>query len=154
MAGRSVVQNITGATLHLSATIPSAYTTAAYNTTIVVFQEIGQVETVGNHGVTANIGTFTPVKTAVVTKIKGSKDYGTMNLMLGSIPLDSGQALLLAASESTAHYSAKLVYPDGEIHFLDVLVTKFEYQDGAANDISKVGVDLALCRAPVINPAP
>lgn len=154
MTARTVVQNITGAILSISANVPSAFTTTLYKTSTVVFTEIGQVETVGNHGVTANVATFTPVKTARVTKIKGSKDYGTMNLMIGSIPSNSGQAILRAAAESTAHYSAKLEYPDGEVHYLDVLVSKFEYQDGDANAISKVAVDLALCEAPTIDPAP
>jgi hypothetical protein len=154
MVARTVVQSIAGATLSISASIPATYDQAGYEASAMVYTEIGEIENYGNHGVTANISTFTPVKTSVVTKIKGSKDYGTMALMIGSIPSDAGQVILGAAAESNNHYSAKMVYPDGEVHYLDALVGKKEYQDGSVNDTSKIAVDLALCRKPVVVAAP
>ena len=154
MAGRTVVQSISGAVLSISDDIPATYNEAGYEDSAIVYTTVGEVENYGNHGVTANISEFTPVQTAVVTKIKGSKNYGTMALMVGSIPENAGQVLLKSASESTAHYSARLDYPDGEVHHMDVLVSKFEYQDGSVDDISRISVDLALCRAPVVIAAP
>lgn len=148
MAGRTVVQSISGATLSISAALPATYDAAGY--AALTYTEIGEIENFGNHGVTANITEFTPVSTAVVTKIKGAKNYGTMSLMIGSIPSDDGQILVEAAAESNNHYSAKLEYPDGEIHYMDVLVAKKEYQDGAVNDVSKIATDLAICRKPVV----
>jgi len=150
MTARTVVQSIAGATLAISANIPATYDSTGYGGSNVIFTAIGEVENYGNHGVTANVTEFTPVDTSVVTKIKGSKNYGTMALTIGSIPSDAGQAILEAAAESNAHYSAKLTYPDGEIHYMDVLVSKKEYQDGSANDVSRIAVDLALCRKPVV----
>jgi hypothetical protein len=150
MAGRTSVQSIAGATLSISATLPATYDAAGYGATTITYTAIGQVETYGSHGVTANITTFTPVDTAIVTKIKGHKDYGTMTMTLGSIPTDAGQVIVLAASESNNHYSAKLAYPDGEIHYLDVLVSKYEYQDGSVDDVSKVAFDFAICKKPVV----
>ena len=153
MAVRTVVETISGAKLSISADIPPTYDAAGYASTDVIFTDVGEVETYGNHGVTAAITEFTPVDTAVVAKVKGSKNYGTMALTIGSVPGDAGQAILKTASESNAHYSAKITYPDGEVHYLDLLVSKFEYQDGTVNNVQKIGVDLALCRAPVIVPA-
>jgi hypothetical protein len=150
MAARTVVQSIAGATLSISASIPATYDQAGYEASAMVYTALGEVENYGNHGVTANISEFTPVDTAVVTKIKGSKNYGTMALMLGSIPSNAGQVILEAAAESNSHYSAKFSYPDGEVHYLDVLVGKKEYQDGSVNDISKIAVDLNLCRKPIV----
>ena len=150
MAARTVVGTISSATLAISAGLPATYDAAGYGATTIVYTTIGEIENFGNHGVTATITEFTPVATAVVAKTKGSKNYGTMSLTLGSIPTNAGQVILLAASESNAHYSVKLTYPDGEIHYIDALVAKHEYQDGAVNDVMKVGVDLAICRAPVI----
>jgi len=91
MAARTVVQSIAGASLALSASIPSTYDAAGYTDTDVIatWTAIGEVENFGNHGVTANIAEFTPVQTSVVTKIKGSKNYGTMNMTVGSIPNSS-----------------------------------------------------------------
>jgi hypothetical protein len=150
MAARTNVISIAGATISISDDLPATYDAAGYAATTVVFTAIGQVETYGNHGVTANVATFTPVDTAVVTKIKGHKDYGVMNLTFGSIPTDAGQVIVKAASESNNHYSVKMLYPDGETHFLDVLVSKYEFQDGSVDDIAKVAVDFQVCKAPVI----
>jgi hypothetical protein len=96
---------------------------------------------------------FTPVDTATVSKAKGSKNYGNMALTIGSVPGDAGQALLLAASESTAHYSFKMTYPDGEIHYIDAIVSKFEYVDGSVNSNSMINCELAICRKPVVQVA-
>jgi hypothetical protein len=150
MTARTDVQSISGATLGISATRPDTFDSAGYQSTDLVFTPIGQIENYGNHGVRANITEFTPVDTGIVTKIKGSKNYGTMSLVIGSIPSDAGQVMLSTASESNAHYSAKLTYPDGEVHYMDVLVASKEYQDGAVNDVSKIAVDLAICKKPVV----
>lgn len=150
MAAPTTVQSLSGATLALSAALPTTYDAAGYGATTMVYTLIGAIENYGNHGVTATVTEFTPVDTATVTKVKGSKNYGTKSLTLGSIPSDAGQAMLDAAAESTARYSAKMTYPSGAIHFFDVLVSKAEFQDGSVNDIQKRGVDLAICRKPVV----
>ena len=92
---------------------------------------------------------------AIVQKLKGSKDYGTMNLVLGNVPANAGQVLLATASESNNRYSARLTYPLGngevtpEIHYLDVLVVSRSFTDGDVNAVRKVAVGLALCKKPV-----
>jgi len=150
MVQRTVIESLAGAVIGISATLPATYDSAGYDVSSIVFTPIGQVENYGNHGVVAAITEFTPVDTAVVAKVKGSKNYGTMSLSIGHMPGDAGQAILKAASESTAHYSIEIRYPDTSFHYLDVLVSKFEYVDGAVNDVQKVNVDLVLCRAPII----
>lgn len=150
MAARTSVISVSGATLSISAGLPATYDSAGYGATTITWTAIGKIDNLGNHGVKANIAKHTPIDTAVVSKIKGSKDYGVMNLTIGSIPTDAGQVILVAASESNNHYSAKLTYPDGEIHYLDVIVASFEYKDGAVDDLSGINVDLEICRKPVV----
>lgn len=150
MAAPTTVQSMSGATLAISAALPATYDAAGYGATTMVYTLIGSIENYGNHGVSANIGTFTDVATATVTKVKGAKDYGTMSLSLGSIPSDAGQALLDTAAESTNRYSVKMTYPSGAIHYMDVLIAKAEFNDGQVNDIQKRNVDLAICRKPVV----
>lgn len=152
MTQRADIESLSGATLSISATLPSTYDVAGYDLSSIVFTKLGQVESVGPHGVNASVSEFTPVDTAVVAKVKGSKNYGALSVVLGSIPSDAGQAILKAAVESNAHYSLELRYPDSEYHYLDVLVTKLEYQDGSVNDVQKLAVDFAICRKPVIVP--
>lgn len=150
MVQRTVVNSTAGATLAISATLPATYDAAGYGATAITYTAVGEVENYGQHGMTAAVTEFTPVDTAVVAKVKGSKNYGTKSLTIGSIPGNAGQIILAAASESNARYSVKITYPDTSIHYLDVLVSKYDQVDGAVNDVQKLTVDLAICRKPVI----
>lgn len=152
MTARIDVASIAGAILSISATLPVTYDSAGYQASAVSsdWTPIGKVENYGNHGGSANITNFTPVDTAQTTKVKGHKDYGSMALTIGSIPSDAGQTILAAAFESNNHYSAKLAYPDGETHYMDVLIGKHEFQDGSVDNISMIAVDLHLCQKPVV----
>lgn len=154
MVQRAVIESATGTRVGISATLPATFDTAGYDVSSIIFTPVGQVESVGNHGVSSAVTKFTPVDTGVVAKVKGSKDYGTLSLVMANLPSDPGQAILKTASEalSAVHYSLELRYPDDEYHYFDVIVTKFEYVDGAANDVQKINVDLEICRKPVIVP--
>lgn len=154
MAGRTIPQGTTGIILAICATLPVTYDAAGYADTDLVYTAIGQVEDHGAHGGTKQIIEFTPVDTGIVQKIAGSKNYGTKTMMLGSVPTDAGQVILAAAFESDNPYSIKITYPDGEVHYLEALISKHEYQDGAANNVSKVAVDLAVTRKPIVVAAP
>lgn len=154
MPARSVVEALAGATLAISATLPETYDETGYEATDFVWTAVGDVENYGNHGITSVVITFIPVDTAVVAKAKGHKDYGNMALMIGAVPSDEGQAILKAASEVKDHYSIRITYADGIIHYLDVLVSKFEKQDGSVDDIEKISCELAVCRKPVEVAAP
>ena len=150
MAQRTVINSLAGATLSISASLPATYDAAGYAATTVVFTAVGEVENFGNHGVTATVTEFTPVDTSTVAKVKGSKNYGTMSLTIGDIPGNAGQVIMRAASESNAHYSVKITYQDTSVHYMDVLVSKYENQNGTVNDVLKIGCDMAICRIPVI----
>lgn len=155
MTARTNIQSLSGARLFLSATRPPTFDSAGYSDTTIVYTEIGQIENFGNHGLQAQEITFTAVADAVVQKLKGSKNYGTMSMTIGNVPSDVGQALLATASESQNRYTARLTYPLGdgestpEAHYLDVLVMSREFQDGSVNDVRKTAVALAICRKPV-----
>ena len=149
MAENTVPVTLSGATLAISAALPATYDAAGYAATAMVYTVIGDIENFGNHGGTKTITEFTPVDTAIVTKMGGSKNYGTMTLMMAHIPSAAGQVLLDTAFESNAHYSVKMTYPSGRVHYMDVIVAKNENQDGAVNDTQKLAVDFAICRKPV-----
>lgn len=154
MAQRTVIESLAGCRIGISATLPATYDTAGYDVSSIIFTPIGQVESMGNHGVVATVTKFTPIDTAVVAKVKGSKDYGVISLSMANLPSDPGQAILKTASEalSNVHYSIEVRYPDDEYHYLDVIVPKLEYVDGAVNDVQKLSVDLEICKKPVIVP--
>lgn len=155
MTVRSTIQSLSGAILSISATRPATFDSAGYSDTTIVWSLVGHIEDYGNHGMQAQIIEFTAVNDAVVQKLKGSKNYGTMAMMLGDVPGDVGQALIATASESNNKYSARITYPlgDGEvtaaIHYMDVLVAAREFQDGSVNNVRKLAVSLAICKKPV-----
>lgn len=154
MVQRAVIESGAGTRVGISASLPATYDTAGYDVSSLIFTPIGQVETPGSHGVTAVVTEFTPIDTGVVTKVKGSKNYGVLSLSMANLPSDPGQAILKTASEalSQTHFSIELRYPDDEYHYFDVICSKFEYVDGAANDVQKINCDLAICKKPVIVP--
>lgn len=152
MAERTVIESLAGATLAISASLPATYDAAGYGATTITYTAIGEIENIGDHGVTATLTEFTPIDTSVVTKVKGSKNYGTMAVTLGAMPSNAGQDIVEAASESNAHYSLKLTYPDTSVHYMDVLVSKFTQVGGAVNDVHKISAEFAICRKPVIVP--
>lgn len=149
MAENTVPVTLSGATLSISAGLPVTYDAAGYADTDITWTLVGSIENFGSHGGTATITEFTAVGDAIVQKMKGSKNYGTKTLTMAHIPSDAGQVILEAAFESNNHYSVKLTYPSGRIHYMDVLVAKNENQDGTVNDAQKYVVDLALCKKPI-----
>lgn len=150
------LQTMLGATLAISATLPLTYDAAGYASTLVAYTAVGQVEDYGEHGGQANVSKFTPVDTGTITKSKGSKDYGKLDLMIGSVRSDAGQKIIDAAFESTNHYSVKMTYPTRqgestpEIHYFDVVVTQRQFKDGKVDDFMKVAATFEICRKPVI----
>ncbi len=155
MTARTNIQSLSGAALALSANRPVTFDSVGYADTDLTWTTVGEVENFGNHGMNAQIIEFTAVADAIVQKLKGSKNYGTMQLVLGNIPANTGQILVATASESQNRYSARITYPLGdgevtpEIHYLDVLVASREVQDGSVNDVRKLAVALAVCKKPI-----
>ncbi|MFA7278637.1 MAG: hypothetical protein WC100_00915 [Sterolibacterium sp.] len=150
MTAHATVVTNAGTTLSISASLPATYDAAGYAATTITYTAVGQVEDHGAHGVSANVTKFTPVDTNVVSKSKGAKDYGVKTVRIGNIASDAGQVIVKAASESNSRYSVKIAYADGEIHYLDVLVTKYEYNDGSSDNNRTINCTLEICRAPVI----
>lgn len=155
MTARSNIQSQSGATLAISANRPVTFDAIGYADTDLTWSTVGEVEDFGNHGMQAQIIEFTAVADAIVQKLKGSKNYGTMQLMIGNVPGNVGQTLIATASESQNRYSARITYPLGdgevtaEVHYLDVLVASREFQDGAVNSVRKLAVALAICKKPI-----
>lgn len=149
MTVRTVIESLAGTVFSISASLPASYDSTGYTGSNMFYTDVGEIETHGDHGVEAQVIKFTPVDTAVVAKLKGSKDYGNMPLTIGAKPGDAGQVILESASESQNRYSAKITYPDTTVHYMDVLITKYQDMGGGANDVHKISVQIEICRRPV-----
>lgn len=151
---RTVVESVTGALFAISAALPATYDAAGYGATAMTYTTVGEVEDVGSEDATKAVSTFVPVSTGVVTKVPGAIDYGKRTVTIGHLPSDAGQALMKAAFASNNHYSVKLTFPDGEIRYYDVLVTKFGTSGGKAGEVVRVTSEIDICKAPVVVAAP
>jgi len=150
MTAPTTVQSLAGATLAVSADLPATFDAAGYAASGMVYTPIGEIEDYGDHGLTRTITKFTPVDTATVVKRPGAKDYGQMNLKIGNVPSDAGQAILRQGVETNNPYAFKMTYPSGEIHYLSALVTSFVHVDGTVDNIQRVTVALDLDKQPVV----
>lgn len=156
MAEGTILQTMAGAKLYVSAELPATYDASGYADTGIDWTEVGEIEDHGGHGGTANVPTFTAVDDSIVQKFKGSKNYGTKNLVIGHLPSDAGQDILAAAFESQNRYSIKIEYAlrqtetTAEKHYLDVLVSSFAYADGPVDAVRKINVGVEICRKPVV----
>lgn len=149
MTAHTAVESFTGTTYAISATLPATYDASGYGATGMVYTTIGKVSDFPTYGSERPINKFMPIS-GDVEKTKGSPDYGEGDMVMGDVPADAGQVILKAAEASPNHYSLKITYPDGEIHYIDLIVASWKLapaKEGApVTRTAKIGV----CRAPVI----
>lgn len=149
MAAHTAIASHSEATYAISAGLPATYDAAGYAATTITYTAIGKVESFPEFGREQSINEFTPIKGGV-EYYKGVEKYGTGDMVVGDVPADAGQVIVKAASESSNHYSMKITYADGEVHYLDVLVASWKLTQAAEGNAMKRTAMLAVCRAPVI----
>lgn len=150
MAAHTAPAGVSDTTYSISAALPTAYDATGYAvTSVVAFTLIGQVETFPAYGNNRDVAEFTPI-TGAVTTVKGADKFGGGDMTCADIPADVGQVICKAAVASEAHLSMKVTLPDGEIHFLDVMLSSWvlgQHQSGA---FLKRTCGIRVLREPVI----
>lgn len=140
----------TGTTYSISAALPATYDATAYAvTSVVAFTVIGKPKSFPQFGSKRAIQEWHPISGGV-EKGKSAPNYGGGQSTWGDVPADAGQIILKAAEASSAHYSMKLTFPDGEVHYLDVLVCSWELSAATDGAPQERICDIQLCRAPVV----
>ena len=156
MAEGTVLHTMSGATLAISASLPATYNAAGYGASGITYTTVGEVEDFGEHGGEKAVSTFTGVGDSVVQSFPASINYGALSVIVGHLPSDSGQDLVNTAFSSRNRHSLKITYATRtgestpEIHYLDVLVTKRVWQDGQVDNVRRVSITFAVCRATVV----
>ena len=141
-----------GTELHVAPEVPATYDEAGYDA-ITGFTEVGQVASIPTFGGSAEVPTFTPVKTGVVNKRKGSINYGAPTIPFANVLTDAGQQALQAgfdgAERNTVH-SFKLVNSEiGTVYFTG-MVSGYQYNYGDANSINQAEVTVEIVTQPVV----
>ncbi|MDR7147057.1 hypothetical protein [Rhizobium sp. BE258] len=78
----------------------------------VTWVEIGQLESIGTFGDTAAEITFDNIGLGRTQKLRGNKNAGNMELVMGIDAADAGQIALLAAFNTNYDYAFKVEFTD------------------------------------------
>lgn len=98
-----------GTTLAINESTPATAITAFEGD---VYEEVGEVEDLGEFGDEATEVTFTAIGNRRVRKLKGSLNAGSATVTAGDDPADAGQADMLAAFGSQLDFNFKVVLND------------------------------------------
>ncbi len=133
------VQTVAGASIAISATIPTTFDSSGYATVFTASPGpavIGQITDAGQHGRVYNVVTHNPIGSRGTQKFKGSFNEGQKVLIVGIDEDDAGQTLAITALDSDNDYSFKVLYQNGSIDYFQAKVIGFQK--------SMTGVDTML----------
>lgn len=115
------------------------------------YVEVGETENLGEYGDQSADVTFTSIGDARVRHLKGSRDAGSLALVVGRDPLDPGQQALKEAQKTKFEYNIKIVYEDAvdedhsnSVHYFRALVTSDRKNAGGADDVTRVNYALGI----------
>jgi hypothetical protein len=148
-AAHTSVASHTDAIYSISATLPETYDASGYESTDLIWTAIGKVSDFLPYGSKRNVNEWVPIAGAV-EYTKGAPRYGSGDMMMGDVPADAGQVILKAAEASANHYSFKVVYPDGETHYLDGIVSAWTLSGGKEGAPMVRTATISICAQPVI----
>jgi hypothetical protein len=133
--------------------VPSGSTVTGWDA--LSWVEVGLVESVGEFGPDASIGSFTPIGTGVACKFMGTVDNGEASLTIAKSS-DSGLAILLAQQGETNSIPMKIELSDtpaasgtgatplGTRFCFPGLVKGARYNIGTGDDVVKVNTSLVI----------
>lgn len=148
-AAHTAAASFTDTTYAISASLPATYDASGYGATTITYTTIGKVESFPEFGSVREVNKFTPINGAVEYS-KGVAEYGSGTMTMADVPADAGQVIMKAADASANHYSMKITYPDGEIHYLDVLISGWQLSQAGSGEFMKRTATVNVCKAPVV----
>lgn len=119
------------------------------------WKEVEEIEDLGDHGDSAEAITFTAIGNRRVRKLKGAKDAGTKNIVVGRDPLDDGQVALAAGEGTDFNYAFKVVHADARtadytdsVEFFGGMVMSKSTGQGSVNTVTRrtfpIGINTAI----------
>lgn len=153
MPGHVAADSHTDAIYLISAALPITYDAAGYGATTITWTAVDRVSDFIEYGSSREINKFTPIRGPIEFS-KGVPDYGSGQMIMADMPADPGQILLKAADASQSHYSMKITYPDGEIHYLDTLISGWRLSAAKSGQFKMRNATVNVCKAPVVVAAP
>ena len=144
-----------GASLHICTT-PQTSEPSEVEYQALTFIEVKEAEGIGSFGDTASEVTFTSLGDSRTRRLKGARDAGVLEVVLGADYADAGQLALIAAEKTTHNYAFKVVFNDAppggtpsERYFIGMVAAVPEAIDTADNVVKlncSIWVNSAITR--------
>ncbi len=134
-----------GSTLAISAAAPASEDAAGYNA--LTWTNIGEITELGEVGATSNLITHNPVADKITRKLKGSRNFGSMNLSMARDTGDAGQTLLRAAAAADGLYSFRLTLQNGAKLYFRALTMSAVTSVSGVDSITALTANLELSSA-------
>jgi hypothetical protein len=149
-----VITTATGARYFIGGTSDISYASDAAAITAfkaLTWVEIGEVEDGGEFGDESNEVTFQSLSDGRVRHLKGARDAGTLELVVGDDPLDVGQVALRAAEQTKFLYNFKIEYEDApsadfsnSVDYFRGLVMSFRKNVGEGDNVMRRTANIGI----------
>jgi len=151
-----------GATLHICTTPQTSEPADQAAWEALTYVETLEVESIGSLGDTSNEITFASLSDSRTQRVKGTRDAGTIEIVMGADYADAGQIALIAAEKTDGNYAFKIVFDDAPSggtesvrYFLAMVGSANETLDTADNVIklnSSLWINSAITRVDAAGP--
>lgn len=141
----SAVRTTAGTTFEVSTVgVASTFDNLAASFAALSYTKVGEISDLGSFGKKYNLVSFSPIGNRNVIKRKGSANNGTMQIKMGSAPLDGGQVRLQAAAASDSSYAFRIVTQSGSTYYFTGQVMGFMLELGSVDQIMGASTDIEL----------
>jgi hypothetical protein len=144
----SKIHTSAGALLSISNSYPATYDQTGF--TALTFIPVHEISDMGEFGLEYKEVNHMSLDTRTTTKRKGSYDAGTMQLVLGKVASDPGQAAIIAARDSDSSFAFQVYFPqDGTIVYFSAQVMSYKTKVGGVDSILTAITKLAIDQPPI-----
>ncbi|MFD2112570.1 hypothetical protein [Thiorhodococcus fuscus] len=130
-----------GTKVSIGDALPATFDASGYGG--VSWTEIGMIESVGEFGPDASIGSFTPIGTGIACKFMGTTDNGEIALSIARTS-DSGLAALLAHQGQAANLPFSVELSSGDLYYFPGLTRSAKVSVGTGDDVVKINATVVI----------
>ena len=115
----------------------------------LAYTEVGMIESFGEFGPDAAVGSFTPIGTGLAGKYLGTSDNGELSLVIGKTSTDTGLEELIAAQKLTTPLAYKIELSDAgtDTYTFNGFCKSVRVTVGSGNDVVKINAAIAITGA-------
>lgn len=131
-----------GSKIAISIPLPATQDDTGYEA--LTFEDIGEVESIDEYGITYNPVTFTALADRRTRKFKGSYDPGDPTVSIAIDRDDAGQDDCRTALNQDENVAFSVTYQDGTIDYFEAKVLSFTTNVGSVEDITMASMQIGI----------